>query len=166
MRHQPAWDQLIFTHFRIIANYKAGGPGWQLIAKELPTFLYDERAGWNVNNMKKGLLRGHILVRVCYIHMHIFPFFLPLRAVQVALRVFRNRTAADDDTLDGWFNPNKPRMGPKCILDRGEYTKITRGIVAYAAVQVRLLQFRHRSSNPDVPIGLCGTLLDAKVGPR
>jgi hypothetical protein len=30
----------------------------------LPTFLYDEREGWSDKDMKKGLLRGHILVRV------------------------------------------------------------------------------------------------------
>jgi len=35
-----------------------------LIAEEWPTFLYDEHAGWNENDMRRGLFRGHVLVRV------------------------------------------------------------------------------------------------------
>lgn len=34
------------------------------MAEEWPTFLYDEQAGWNENNIKNGLFRGHVLARV------------------------------------------------------------------------------------------------------
>ena len=37
---------------------------WSLIAEEWPTFLYDERAGWNARDVRKGLFRGHVLARV------------------------------------------------------------------------------------------------------
>ena len=60
------------TMFRTIAKFKAGGdPNWQLIAEEWPMFLYDEEAGWSEANIRKGLFRGHVLVRVCNIHFHI-----------------------------------------------------------------------------------------------
>lgn len=38
-----------------------------LIAEEWPTFLYDEHAGWNEKDRKRGLFRGHVLVRVSQI---------------------------------------------------------------------------------------------------
>ena len=37
---------------------------WSLIAEEWPTFLYDERAGWNRGDVRKGLFCGHVLIRV------------------------------------------------------------------------------------------------------
>lgn len=40
------------------------------MAEEWPTFLYDEQAGWNENNIKNGLFRGHVLARVRIIQPH------------------------------------------------------------------------------------------------
>jgi len=37
---------------------------WSLIAEEWPTFLYDERVGWNRGDVRNGLFRGHVLIRV------------------------------------------------------------------------------------------------------
>ena len=37
---------------------------WSLIAEEWPTFLYDERVGWNARDVRNGLFRGHVLARV------------------------------------------------------------------------------------------------------
>jgi hypothetical protein len=52
--------------FSIIARFKEGDPAWQLIAEEWPTFLYDEQVGWSEGNIRNGLLRGHVLVRVSF----------------------------------------------------------------------------------------------------
>jgi hypothetical protein len=35
-----------------------------LVAEDWPTFLYDEQAGWSQSDIRKGLFRGHVLVRV------------------------------------------------------------------------------------------------------
>ena len=126
------------TNSRIIANFKKGGADWQLVAEELPTFLYDERAGWNEKKVWKGLFRGHILVRVSCICSHTSCTTPPsLRTtLQVALRIFRNRTAAQADRLDGWFDPVKSKKGRRCVLDKLKAPKVTRGMIAYAAIQV------------------------------
>ena len=36
-----------------------------LVAEEWPTFLYDETSGWSINDVRRGLFRGHVLARVC-----------------------------------------------------------------------------------------------------
>jgi len=38
--------------------------GWALVAEDWPTFLYDERVGWNERNIRRGLFQGHVLIRV------------------------------------------------------------------------------------------------------
>lgn len=50
----------------IINRFLGDEPDWALIAEEWPTFLYDEKAGWNPENIRNGLFRGHVLVRVRY----------------------------------------------------------------------------------------------------
>ena len=49
---------------RIIEMFKDEGAGCTLVAEDWPTFLYDEQAGWNERNIRNGLFRGHVLVRV------------------------------------------------------------------------------------------------------
>lgn len=123
---------------RIISKFKRGEANFQLIAQEWPTFLYDERVGWNPDNIRDGLFRGHVLIRVCEIYLHVpSTLLLLLRTFhQVALRIFRNRTAASADTLSGWFDPNKRASGPKCMLERYKIQKVSRSMIAYAALQV------------------------------
>jgi hypothetical protein len=50
--------------FSIIAKFTGDDPELSLYAEDFPTFLYDERAGWNEGDVRNGLLRGHVLVRV------------------------------------------------------------------------------------------------------
>lgn len=52
---------------RIISMFKKGATNFQLVAGEWPTFLYDERVGWDPNNIRDGLFRGHVLIQVCEI---------------------------------------------------------------------------------------------------
>jgi hypothetical protein len=98
--------------------------------------LYDERAGWSENDMRNGLFRGHILIRVSCLYT-LRAVLSPLRATcQVVLRVFRNKTAAEADRLDTWFDPTTRQKGPKCLLERIDKRSVSRGMIAYAAVQV------------------------------
>lgn len=75
----PVFSHLLLTDSRVISNFKKGGLDWQLTAEEYPTFLYDEREGWSEQDIKKGLLRGHVLVRVSRLShlLHSIPYNLP-----------------------------------------------------------------------------------------
>jgi len=56
---------LIWLLFSVIARFcDDEDHSHSLIAEEWPTFLYDEHAGWNENDVRRGLFRGHVLVRV------------------------------------------------------------------------------------------------------
>jgi hypothetical protein len=52
-----------------IAKFQAGDDSdWSLIAEEWPTFLYDERAGWNGSDIRNGLFQGHVLAQASLIY--------------------------------------------------------------------------------------------------
>jgi len=62
--HCP-FGQSLTVPSSIIARFKdTEQPDWALISKEWPTFLYNERAGWNETHIRNGLFRGHVLARV------------------------------------------------------------------------------------------------------
>jgi len=64
------WASSPFTNahtapFSIIAKFNDDEDHeYSLIAEEWPTFLYDEQAGWSKKDLRRGLFRGHVLVRV------------------------------------------------------------------------------------------------------
>ena len=62
--------QLTSSH-SVIARFRDQDSDLSLIAEDWPTFLYDELTGWNQNDIRKGLFRGHILVRVSVINSKI-----------------------------------------------------------------------------------------------
>ena len=53
--------------YSIINKFRGEDPDWSLVAEDWPTFLYDEQAGWNGKDIRKGLFRGHVLARVSLI---------------------------------------------------------------------------------------------------
>jgi len=57
-------------------------------------------------------------------------------SAQVALRLFRNKTAAQADRIGGWYDAKSKAKGPKDFLKRHNITKITPQMIAYAALQV------------------------------
>lgn len=73
--------------------------------------------------------------------LHSFSTFLPAltASYQVALRLFRNKTAADADRLGQWFDPTRPQRGPKCMLTTYGIEEVTRAMIAYAALHVRMI---------------------------
>ena len=120
----------------IIAKCREGDPGWTLMAEEWPTFLYDEQAGWNENNIRNGLFRGHVLARVGF--NTAAPKPLINRVLQVALRVFRNGTAAQADLckVGVHFDSAGRRGGRKDFLQTNNIKTVTAQMIAYAALQV------------------------------
>ena len=62
--------------------------------------------------------------------------FQSITPIQVALRVFRNKTAAQANTVDGWYNPKSKAKGPADFVKRYNITKVTPQMIAYAALQV------------------------------
>jgi len=121
-----------------------------LVAEDWPTFLYDERTGWSERNIRCGLFRGHVLMRVCLINPIIpTPGSEPSGHAQVALRLFRNKTAAQADCIDGWYDPEAKSKGPKDFLSKQNITKITPQMIAYAAIQV--CTARHHCPLPTLP---------------
>lgn len=68
---------------------------------------------------------------------------IPLKAsYQVALRVYRNKTAADADRLGQWFDPDRRQKGPVCLLNKNEFEEVSRSMIAYAALQVRSIRWQ------------------------
>ena len=124
------------TTTRTIAMFDANDPEFQLVAEEWPTFLYDEEAGWNVRKPENGLFRGHVLTRVrvmpSVLHSIPFPICPP---PQVALRVFRNKTAAEAEESGKGYDPQKKSKGPRDFLTRHGIKRITPRMIAYAALQ-------------------------------
>ena len=59
-----------------------------------------------------------------------------LRACSTALRVFHNKTAAQANTVNGWYNPKSKAKGPADFVKRYNITKVTPQMIAYAALQV------------------------------
>ena len=120
---------------RTIAKLQEGGDGWEHVAEEWPTFLYNEQAGWSTTDIWCGLFRGHVLIQVS--HRSCLASEQQLRTIgKVALRLFRNKSAVEANRIDKLFNPNVKAKGPKDFLHRHSITKITPGMVAYAALQV------------------------------
>lgn len=110
-----------------------------LIAEEWPTFLYDELAGWSMKDVRNGLFRGHVLARVG--STRILNLFStrqhPWPLHQVALRIFRNKSAVSRDEIGGWFDPQAKCKGPKDFLTKNtDIKKVTPQMIAYAALQV------------------------------
>ena len=66
----------------------------------------------------------------------VFPRAIVIHTSQVALRIFRNRSAAQADEIDGWYDPDRRVTGPKDFLMRQKITRVTPQMVAYAAIQV------------------------------
>ena len=63
------WSPQLTTHqHSVLDGYKDVDSDWILVAEDWPTFLYDERAGWNERDVRNGLFRGHVLVRVSAAH--------------------------------------------------------------------------------------------------
>jgi len=60
-------------------------------------------------------------------------------SAQVALRLFRNKTAAQADRTNGWYDAKLKAKGPKDFLKRYNVTEITPQMIAYAALQVCLI---------------------------
>ena len=58
---------------------------------------------------------------------------------QVALRVFRNKTAAQADEVDKPYNPKSKPSGRSDLLTRCGITEMTPRMIAYAAVHVLAL---------------------------
>jgi len=110
-------------------------PDFQLVAEEWPTFLYDEAAGWNVEKAENGLFRGHVLTRVGSMPSPSCPVHCPFTPSQVALRVFRNKTAAEADGPGRCYDARKRSKGPRDFLTRHEIRRITPRMIAYAALQ-------------------------------
>jgi hypothetical protein len=63
---------------------------------------------------------------------------LTSQPLQVALRVFRNHTAAQADLakMGAQFDSDAKYRGPRDFLTRGAITSVTPQMIAYAAVQV------------------------------
>ena len=114
-------------------------PNWTLFAEEWPTFLYDEQAGWTKHNIRNGLFWGHVLARVRPTHST--PGDIALTGPhlpKVAIRLFRNKTAAQADEIGTWYNPSKKAKGPKDFVTRHNIKRVTPQMIAYAALQVCL----------------------------
>ena len=110
---------------------------WMLIAEEWPTFLYDEQVGWSRRNIRNGLFRGHVLARVRSLHSLIANAWLTgLWLLQVAIRLFRNKSAAQVDVVGGWYNPAKKAKRPKDFMTRHNIKEVTPQMIAYATLQV------------------------------
>jgi hypothetical protein len=110
---------------------------YSLIAEEWPTFLYDEHAGWNEKDRTRGLFRGHVLVRVSQTTLWPYTLMTMIQpSPQVALRIFRNQTAAQIDEVGKPYDPSKRAKGPADVLKRCGITDVTPRMIAYAAVQV------------------------------
>jgi len=56
---------------------------------------------------------------------------------QVALRIFRNKTATQVDKLNKPYNPKLKAKGPADVVTRYKITEVTPRMIAYAAVQVQ-----------------------------
>lgn len=64
MSGPPCIGPWLTLHNSVIARFKGDEPELVMYAEDFPTFLYDESAGWNPRNLRNGLFRGHVLVRV------------------------------------------------------------------------------------------------------
>lgn len=84
------------------------------------------------------LFRGHVLTRVSLIS----PLYSPIansptnNTHQVAIRVFRNKTAVQADLIGGCFDPSLKAKGRKDFLKRNDIKEVTPQMIAYAALQV------------------------------
>lgn len=106
-----------------------------LVAEEWPTFLYDETVEWSRRDIRSGLFRGHVLIRVSCPPRPLTSKLATLNNLQVALRMFRNSTAAQVDELGKWYNPKLKATGPKDFVTRCGITRVTPYMVAYSAIQ-------------------------------
>jgi len=130
--NRPTTDLLLHS---VINRFRGEDSDLLLITEDWPTYLDDERVGWNQNNVRKGLFRGHVLVRVSPTITHTTTLQLPI-SVQVALQLFRNKTATQANKIDGWYNAKLKAKGPKDFLKRQHITRVTPEMIAYAALQV------------------------------
>lgn len=123
---------------RTIAKFLDGeSTAYSLVAEEWPTFLYDELSGWSSNNVSKGLFRGHVLARVSPTTISNRPDLKAIFYNQVALRIYRNRTAVNNEEIGKPFDPKGSRsQGQQPFLKKYNITKVTPEMVAYAALQV------------------------------
>jgi hypothetical protein len=154
--------------YSIINRFKDEASGWSRVAEDWPTFLYDEGAGWSQGDIRKGLFRGHVLVRVGPANSpHSSPSHLQTDNVhpQVALRIFRNTTAAHADKIGEWYNPEATAKARQGFVTRHNITKVTPQMVAYAAVQVLLLNVHNTPALTPLPASdICRTFLYEGVG--
>ena len=106
-------------------------------SREWPSFLYDAKQPWDPDDINKGLLRGHFLLRVCSrLHLWFQYYHTPTLYSQVYLHIFiapsaaaRNRysTVSAQTEKQGVKHGNAQIHGIKRVTGR---------TIAYAAVQV------------------------------
>ena len=136
----PSTVSPCLTHTNSTIDKFLGGesPDHRLVAEEWPTFLYDERSGWSINDVRRGLFRGHVLARVGPIlSITHHPDLTVTSHTQVALRMYRNKTAVRNDIAGGVFNPKTSKcQGRPPFLKMHNINKVVPGMIAYVAVQV------------------------------
>ena len=153
-----------YTHNNSTIDKFAGGESadYMLVAEEWPTFLYDETAGWSITNIRKGLFRGHILARVSSISSASRQPTDP--NTQVALRMYRNRTAVTNEVIGEFFNPKTSQgQGRPSFVKKHGISKVIPEMIAYAAIQVRRsnpAEHSHNATSAD----LCGPVVHAIMG--
>jgi hypothetical protein len=94
------------------------------------------------------------------------PLLSLMALCKVALQLFRNKTAADADELGRWFNPSLRQRGRHCMLKTYNITKVTRSMIAYAAVQVSIIiqWVNDVMAFTSIPVDLRRTFIDGQVG--
>jgi hypothetical protein len=84
--------------------------------------------------------------------------------VQVALRLFRNKTAVNDDTIGTPYNAKAKGKGRRSLVTKHNITEVTPLMIAYASLQVFPTLYCIPASTPLPSTDVRRTVLYEAVG--
>ena len=91
-----------------------------LVAEEWPTFLYNKTSGWSINDVRRGHFCGHVLARVCLNSYTVLQHNLTIPNAQVALWIYRNKTAVQNEVPGGISNPKTSIIPEDACYHQGD----------------------------------------------
>ena len=84
--------------------------------------------------------------------------------MQVALRLFRNKTAVKDDKIGASYNAKAKKKGRPSLLTKHKITEVTPPMVTYAALQVFPTLYSIPGLTPLSSTDICWTVFHEAVG--